>query len=168
MHTTLKAPGFALKVEYDDAYDQQPIVNGELRVDASSNNLLPNVVPLILEIAQGVKQVMQSQEGKKAPKEEEKQENKPQQRFYEDESIVTADPSAFFGTALATLVAVGPGPWTRLPFALGWVALLICLMPTRAEGDFVISADGTGLTLLALGLVVLTFALATLPRPGRR
>ena len=69
---------------------------------------------------------------------------------------------------LATLVAVGPGPWTRLPFALGWVALLICLMPTRPEGDFVISSNGTGLTLLALGLVVLTFALATLPRPGRR
>ena len=103
MHTTLKAPGFALKVEYDDAYDQQPIVNGELRVDASSNNLLPNVVPLILEIAQGVKQVMQSQEGKKAPKEEEKQENKPQQRFYEDESIVTADPSAFFGKTKVNL-----------------------------------------------------------------
>ena len=68
---------------------------------------------------------------------------------------------------LATLVAVGPGAWTRLPFALGWVALLVVVVPTRAEGDFVISSDGTGLTLLALGLVVLTFAVATLPRPGR-
>lgn len=69
---------------------------------------------------------------------------------------------------LATLVAVGPGWWTRLAFALGWVGLLLWVVPTRAEGDFVISANGTGLTLLALGFVVLTFALATLPRPGRR
>ena len=69
---------------------------------------------------------------------------------------------------LATLVAVGPGWWTRLPFGLGWVGLVVWVAPTRAEGDFVISTNGTGLTLLALGFVVLTFAVATLPRPGRR
>ena len=65
---------------------------------------------------------------------------------------------------LVALVAVGPGWWTRLPFAVGWVGLLAWLVPTRAEGDFVISADVAGLTLLGLGLVVLLGALATLPR----
>ena len=69
---------------------------------------------------------------------------------------------------LATLVALGPGWWTRLPFAAGWVGLLLWVVPTRAEGDFVISADGAGLTLLTLGLVVLVVAMGTLPRPGRR
>lgn len=67
----------------------------------------------------------------------------------------------------AALVAVGRGWWTRLPFGVGWAALVAWVAPTRAEGDFVISGNTQGLTLLAVAFVVLSVSVATLPRPGR-
>ena len=99
MHTTLKAPGIAMKVEYNaNSHERQPTVNGEVRVDASSNMLLPNVVPLLLEVSNSVKEVMQNQDSKTPAKAQPTPDTKaPAQRFFEDESIVTADPEAFFG-----------------------------------------------------------------------
>jgi hypothetical protein len=68
---------------------------------------------------------------------------------------------------LAALVAVGPGWWTRLAFGLGWVGFVAWVTPTRAEGDFAISADRAGYGLLAFALVVLIYSVVTLPRPRR-
>lgn len=101
MHTTLTAPGIAFKMEYNshESHEHRPTVNGELRIDASSNMLLPNVVPLILEVTNSVKDVMQSNKqashavaAKVSPPE-----NKATQKFFEEESIANADPSRFFG-----------------------------------------------------------------------
>ena len=98
MQTTLTAPGIAMKIQYSaNANERQPTVNGEVRIDASSNKLLPNVVPLILEVSNSVKEVIQNQDSASAVKEQPKVETKSTQRFFEDESIVTADPSAIFG-----------------------------------------------------------------------
>jgi hypothetical protein len=98
MQTTLKAPGIALKVEYNSHTDtRQPTVNGEVRVDASSNMLLPNVVPLLLEVSNSVKEVLQNQDKSKSREPAPPVEVKPAQKFFEDESIVTADPTAIFG-----------------------------------------------------------------------
>lgn len=69
--------------------------------------------------------------------------------------------------ALATLVAVGPGWSTRLPFAAGFGLVVVRLAVTRPEGDFVLAADVHGYLMLALTLVVVAVALATLPRPSR-
>ena len=66
----------------------------------------------------------------------------------------------------ATLVAVGPGWSTRLPFAAGFGAVVLRLALTRPEGDFVLAADAPGYLLLALALLVAAFSVATLPRPG--
>ncbi|KAK5175605.1 Macrophage colony-stimulating factor 1 receptor [Saxophila tyrrhenica] len=98
MQTTLKAPGIAMKLEYHAKIEgQQPTVNGEIQIEASNNMLLPNVVPLILEISNGVKEVMQTQDGAATPKQEPAADHKASQHFFEDESIVTADPAAIFG-----------------------------------------------------------------------
>lgn len=106
INTSLKAPGIALKLEYNDT-EARPSVSGELRVDASKNMLLPNVVPLILEISDSVKEVMQSQESKSTPATpaapSEKTDVKSQQRFFQDESIVKADPTAIFGKTKVNL-----------------------------------------------------------------
>ena len=67
---------------------------------------------------------------------------------------------------LASLVALGPGWSTRLPFAVGFVGVVGRLALTRPEGDYVLAADVQGYLLLLLTLVVAGFALATLPRPG--
>lgn len=68
---------------------------------------------------------------------------------------------------LAVLVAVGRGWWTRLPFGLGWVAFVAWVVPARPEGDYVVSSDPAGYTLLGLALLVLVGSVATLPPPGR-
>jgi hypothetical protein len=98
MQTTLKAPGIAMKVEYNAHSDvRQPTVNGEVRIDASSNMLLPNVVPLLLEVSNSVTEVMQKQDEADKEKAPFPVEVKPVQKFFEDDSIATADPTTFFG-----------------------------------------------------------------------
>lgn len=54
----------------------------------------------------------------------------------------------------ATLVALPGGWWARLPFALGWVAVLAVVTPERAEGDFLVRSNVDGYLLLGAGVVV--------------
>lgn len=56
--TTLRAPGIAFKVEYKDLGNEDPSLNAEIKVAASSNILYPSVVPLILEVSSSVKEIM--------------------------------------------------------------------------------------------------------------
>ena len=58
-------------------------------------------------------------------------------------------------TTAATLVALPGGWWRRLPFALGWTAVLGAATVQRPEGDYVIASDASGYLLLATGAVVL-------------
>ncbi|WPG98144.1 Hypothetical protein R9X50_00093000 [Acrodontium crateriforme] len=97
MQTTLKAPGIALKLEYN-SNDRQPTVNGEMLIDASTNMLLPNVVPLIIEVSNSIKAVVSDQEKSNPPPgQEQAKEIKRSQRFLPEDSIAAASPSAFFG-----------------------------------------------------------------------
>lgn len=68
----------------------------------------------------------------------------------------------------ATVVALSPGWWTRLPFALGFVAVLGLAMTPRGEGDYLVPGNARGYVLLAAGAVLFLSAVATLPRPGGR
>lgn len=102
LHTSLKAPGIALKLEYNDT-EARPVVNGELRVDASTNMLLPNVVPLVLEVSNTIKEVMQSEEPSTPATPRPRADAKSSQRFFEDETIVKADPTAIFGKTKVNL-----------------------------------------------------------------
>jgi len=70
-------------------------------------------------------------------------------------------------TTVAVMLAIGRGWLTRLPFALGWVALVGWMTPRRDEGDYIVSSDIAGYALLGFGWLVLMFALLTL-RPQRR
>jgi hypothetical protein len=68
---------------------------------------------------------------------------------------------------VAVLVGVPRGWLSRLPFALGWAGLVAWVAPQRPEGDYVIGSNTAGYALLGLALVVLLFAVVTLPRPRR-
>ena len=74
------------------------------------------------------------------------------------------------GAAVALLVAVAtpPGWGTRLPFAVGFAAVVALVAVPRGEGDYLLGATLSGYAVIALALVVLMVAIATLPRPGRR
>jgi hypothetical protein len=54
----LRAPGVAFKVEYKNILSEDPSINAEVKVDASSNTLHPTLVPLIMEISESVKTVV--------------------------------------------------------------------------------------------------------------
>lgn len=69
---------------------------------------------------------------------------------------------------VATTFALGRGWLTRLPFALGWAGFVGYATMPPPGGGYAISADTSGYLLAGLALVLLGFALATLPRPGRR
>ncbi|EEP81662.1 predicted protein [Uncinocarpus reesii 1704] len=54
---TLRAPGVAIKVQFEDKDGKDPMLNAEVKVAASTNVLHPTVVPLITEITSSVKEV---------------------------------------------------------------------------------------------------------------
>lgn len=69
---------------------------------------------------------------------------------------------------LVTLLALPPGGWTRVPYAVGWLVPLGLGMIPRGEGDYAIASDVPGYGLIGLGLVLIIGALATLPVRRRR
>ncbi|OAL47530.1 hypothetical protein IQ07DRAFT_682357 [Pyrenochaeta sp. DS3sAY3a] len=94
----LRAPGVALRVEYqDDGSD--PFLNGELRVDASTNTLLPTVVPVIIDISDSIKAVVREKDNESSPTspQDAQEEQKPAAKLIEEENLITADPTAILG-----------------------------------------------------------------------
>ncbi|KAL4898034.1 hypothetical protein BDV59DRAFT_53977 [Aspergillus ambiguus] len=64
---TLRAPGVAVKVQYEHNRQDDPALNAELKVDASTNVLYPSLVPLIKQMTSTVKEVMGDQEKPRRP-----------------------------------------------------------------------------------------------------
>ncbi|KAJ5773909.1 hypothetical protein N7457_008805 [Penicillium paradoxum] len=60
---TLRAPGVALKVQFEDNGTDDPALNAELKVDPSTNTLYPTLVPLIKQMTATVKEIMGNQQG---------------------------------------------------------------------------------------------------------
>lgn len=90
--TTLRAPGIALKVEYKDSGNEEPSLNAEVKVDASSNELFPTIVPLIMEVSSSVKEIVGEADTNGQPTEPKVM----SQRFLDEERSHTADPSVIF------------------------------------------------------------------------
>jgi hypothetical protein len=55
----------------------------------------------------------------------------------------------------ALMVAIPGGWWRRLPFALGWVAVVLLLAGERSEGDVLVAQTTSGYLLLGAGVGVL-------------
>ncbi|NYI46204.1 hypothetical protein BJ993_003284 [Nocardioides aromaticivorans] len=70
-------------------------------------------------------------------------------------------------TTFALLVALPPGWWSRLSFAVGWVVVLLQATTERPEGDYLVSSDASGYALLLVGTVVLAGGFVGLVRRGR-
>ncbi|CAI7656882.1 unnamed protein product [Penicillium glandicola] len=60
---TLRAPGMALKVQFEDNGTDDPALNAELKVDPSTNTLYPTLVPLVKQMTATVKEIMGNQQG---------------------------------------------------------------------------------------------------------
>ncbi|KAF7620732.1 putative fermentation associated protein [Aspergillus flavus] len=64
---TFRAPGVALKVQFEDNGQDNPRLNAELKIDASTNVLYPSLVPLLKQMTDTVKEVMGGQEKPRRP-----------------------------------------------------------------------------------------------------
>jgi len=72
-----------------------------------------------------------------------------------------------FAATCATAAALPPGWWSRLAFVVGWGAMVGWLTLPRPEGDYLVGQDVPGYAVLGFGLLLLVFAVSTLPRPAR-
>lgn len=70
--TTMRAPGIALKLEYTGNAQQtkEPSLKAEMRIEASSNIIYPELVPIALQISDSVKDIMREQEARHTPPKE--------------------------------------------------------------------------------------------------
>ena len=68
---------------------------------------------------------------------------------------------------LATVLALPPGWWARLPFAIGWLGVVFYVSNPRPEGDYLIASNAFGYTLLGTGMAIVAFGIITVrpPRP---
>jgi hypothetical protein len=90
---SLRAPGVALKVQYKDN-GQEPALNAELKVDASSNTLYPTLVPLVMDISNSIKEVVRKDDSESSP---DSAQPKPTGKLLEEDNLITADPSTILG-----------------------------------------------------------------------
>lgn len=67
---------------------------------------------------------------------------------------------------LASVLALPPGWWARLPFAVGWLGVVFYVSNPRPEGDYLIASNGFGYTLLGTGMAIVAFGIITV-RPTR-
>jgi len=67
----------------------------------------------------------------------------------------------------ATTVAIPAGWSTRLPFAVGFAAVLGLGMVPRGAGDYLVPGNARGYVLVGIGFVLVLVAVSTLPRPTR-
>jgi hypothetical protein len=86
-----QTPGIAMKIEYNDT-GRESTFTSEFKVSGSSNSLSPSVVPLILDISNSVKTIVEATD--KTPIKPEK----PAQSFFSDERLLNADPEALLGS----------------------------------------------------------------------
>ena len=98
-NTTLRAPGVAFKVEYEDSGRDLTSLNAEIKVDASSNVLYPTVVPLVMEISSSVKEIVSEPDIQDQPAESKSFGPK----FLSDERLRTADPTTIFSNCTLNL-----------------------------------------------------------------
>ena len=71
---------------------------------------------------------------------------------------------------LASVLALPPGWWARLPFAAGWLGVALYFSNPRPEGDYLVAGDGSGYALLGTGMAIVAFGIVTVrpPRPAPR
>lgn len=103
IETSLRAPGIAMKVEYtdDDVHGKEPILNGEVKIEASSNTVYPQLVPIVVQISDNIKAVVRSAESRqRSPAPVRVVHQAAQERAQDlvgEDSLLTRDPSQIIG-----------------------------------------------------------------------
>ncbi|KAJ5164086.1 uncharacterized protein N7500_005916 [Penicillium coprophilum] len=98
---TLRAPGVAFKVQFEDNGTDDPALNAELKVDPSTNTLYPTLVPLVKQMTATVKEIMGSQQGQsRRPSTAAKLQS---QKLMQEKPFGAADPTSILGRCKVNL-----------------------------------------------------------------
>ncbi|KAJ5796052.1 uncharacterized protein N7518_004592 [Penicillium psychrosexuale] len=92
---TLRAPGVALKVQFEDNGTDDPALNAELKVDPSTNTLYPTLVPLVKQMTATVKEIMGNQQGQ--PRKPSAAAKLQTQKPMQEKPFDAADPTSLLG-----------------------------------------------------------------------
>ncbi|KAI2726052.1 hypothetical protein CBS147332_2939 [Penicillium roqueforti] len=92
---TLRAPGVALKVQFEDNGTDDPALNAELKVDPSTNTLYPTLVPLVKQMTATVKEIMGNQQGQ--PRKPSAAAKFQTQKPMQEKPFDAADPTSILG-----------------------------------------------------------------------
>ena len=92
--TTLRTPGIAVKVEYQHVGENDPSLNAEIKVEASSNTLQPSIVPLMLELSSSIREIVEDQQNDKPQFLGSQQ---PPTKLTDEDFMQVTDPSAILG-----------------------------------------------------------------------
>ncbi|RHZ51024.1 putative fermentation associated protein (Csf1) [Aspergillus thermomutatus] len=91
---TLRAPGVAVKVQFEDNGKDVSALNAELKIDASTNVLYPTLVPVIKQMTATIKEVM---EGHDKPRKPSSAAMLQPQKLMQEAPFNTKDPASILG-----------------------------------------------------------------------
>ncbi|KAJ5702124.1 hypothetical protein N7488_009672 [Penicillium malachiteum] len=100
---TLKAPGVALKVHFDDNGTDDPALNAELKVDPSSNVLYPTLVPLVKQMTATVKEIMRAKDQKSRSRRPSTATKLQSQKLMQETPFGAPDPNSILGRCKVNL-----------------------------------------------------------------
>ena len=107
---TLRAPGVALKVHFEENGNDDPALNAELKVDPSTNVLYPTLVPLVKQMTATVKEIMGKQQQSEQPTQQQEKSRRPStsaklqsQMLMQDTAFSAPDPNSILGRCKVNL-----------------------------------------------------------------
>lgn len=98
---SLRTPGVALKVQFEDNGTDDPALNAEFKVEPSTNTLHPTLVPLIKQMTATVKEIMGNQ-GSQSRRPSATAKLQPQ-RLIQDKPFGATDPTSILGRCKVNL-----------------------------------------------------------------
>ncbi|KAJ5089708.1 hypothetical protein N7532_008392 [Penicillium argentinense] len=104
---TLRAPGVALKVHFEDNGTDDPALNAELKVDPSTNVLYPTLVPLVKQMTATVKEIMSEQQNQQSQQIRPRRPSTPSklqpQKLMQETPFGAPDPTSILGRCKVNL-----------------------------------------------------------------
>jgi hypothetical protein len=100
---TLRAPGVALKVQFEDNGTDDPALNAELKVDPSTNTLHPTLVPLVKQMTATVKEIMGNQQSQSRQRRPSTTARLQPQKLMQEKPFGADDPTSILGRCKVNL-----------------------------------------------------------------
>ncbi|KAL4803484.1 hypothetical protein BDV18DRAFT_41535 [Aspergillus unguis] len=137
---TLRAPGVALKVQFESNIDENSTLNAELKIDASNNVLYPSIVPLMRQMSTTVKEVMGEQTRPRRPSNTMMLQS---QRLMQETPLDTNDPTSILGKCKLNLgllickqeFSLSCQPIARVAATAGFESVYVAVNTIQSDTD---------------------------------